>query len=294
MSGRYASYQNAFLLPNTNEVCEGYVFTGVCLSTPGGACMVLFGGHVWFYLAGGMRGFIWRGHAWFYLGGVHGFIRGHAWFYLGGHAWFYLGGRACVILFGGHACFIQGACMVLFGGHVWFYSGGGMRGFFSFFGYNKIRSMSGRYASYWNAFLFLHEYYRNTPGFSASVIFLFRSFVSRSPPGSSIAMETKHLRVLLHLDVSSLCVRQHSNPAHNHPHPPIPPKQECIPVGCVPVARRPYAGVCFPGGVCLVPGGSAWSGGSGIPACTEADTLPPVDRHTPVKTLPWPQLRCGR
>ena len=32
--------------------------------------------------------------------------------------------------------------------------GRGMRGFFSFFGYNEIRSMSGRYASYWNAFLF--------------------------------------------------------------------------------------------------------------------------------------------
>ena len=30
------------------------------------------------------------------------------------------------------------------GGHAWFYSGG----------YNEIRSMSGRYASYWNAFLF--------------------------------------------------------------------------------------------------------------------------------------------
>ena len=27
--------------------------------------------------------------------------------------------------------------------------------------------------------------------------------------------------------------------------------QECIPVGCVPAARRPYAGVCFRGGVCL-------------------------------------------
>ena len=25
--------------------------------------------------------------------------------------------------------------------------------------------------------------------------------------------------------------------------------QECIPVGCVPAARRPYAGVCFRGGV---------------------------------------------
>ena len=105
-------------------------------------------------------------------------------------------------------------------------------------------------------------------------------------------------------------------------------QQECVPVGCVPAARRLYGGVCF-GGVCLVPGGclpgpggvstwsrgvSAWSwgvylvlggglpdrggvclvpGGACIPACTEADT-PPVDRHTPVKTLPWPQLRCSR
>ena len=37
---------------------------------------------------------------------------------------------------------------------------------------------------------------------------------------------TKHLRVLLHLNVSSLCVRQHSNPAHNRPHPPIPPQKK--------------------------------------------------------------------
>ena len=63
-------------------------------------------------------------------------------------------GGACVVLFGG-------ACVVLFGGCVWFYLGGvwfysgGVCGFFSFFGYNEIRSMSGRYASYWNAFLFV-------------------------------------------------------------------------------------------------------------------------------------------
>ena len=93
--------------------------------------MVLFGGHAWLYSVGGVRGFMWGacmvlcgGHAWFYAGGMHGFMRG-------GHVWFYSGG---------------GACMVLFGG--------GMRGFFSFFGYNEIRSISGRYASYWNAFLF--------------------------------------------------------------------------------------------------------------------------------------------
>ena len=34
-------------------------------------------------------------------------------------------------------------------------------------------------------------------------------------------------------------------------------KQECIPVGCVPAARRPYAGVCFPGG-------GVWSRGEGL------------------------------
>ena len=70
----------------------------------------------------------------------------HAWFYSGGHGWFYSGGMGGFI-WGGHAWFYSG-------GHAWFYSGGGMHGFFSFFGYNEIRSMSGWYASYWNAFLF--------------------------------------------------------------------------------------------------------------------------------------------
>ena len=95
-------------------------------------------------------------------------------------------------------------------------------------------------------------------------------------------------------------------------------KQECIPVGCVPAARRPYAGVCFPGGVsawsrgglpglgggwwvCLVGGGvslvrggvclpgpggvSPWSRGDGIPACTEADTLPPRGQTDTCKNI---------
>ena len=67
----------------------------------------------------------------------------------GGHAWFYSGG----------------VCMVLFRVHAWFYSGGmhgfigGRAWFFQFFGYNEIRSMSGRYASYWNAFLSVHFFY---------------------------------------------------------------------------------------------------------------------------------------
>ena len=145
----------------------GFIRGGACVVLFGGACVVLFGGrawfysggHVWFY-SGGMRGFIWGacvvlfggacvvlfgGHAWFYLGGMRGFIRGGVCGFIRG---------ACVVLFGG--------CMVLFGGvrgFIWggvcmAISGGGVHGFSSFFGYNEIRSMSGRYASYWNAFLF--------------------------------------------------------------------------------------------------------------------------------------------
>ena len=69
-------------------------------------------------------------------------------------------------------------------------------------------------------------------------------------------------------------------------------------------------GGCLPG-----PGGCAWSrggvcsrgvcawsggwvvllpGGGGIPACTEVDTPPPVDRHTLVKILPWPNFVAAR
>ena len=63
-----------------------------------GACVVLFRGACVVLFEGGMHGFI--------RGGMHGFIQ-------------------------------RGVCMVLFsGGHAWFYSvGGGVRGFFSFFGY---------------------------------------------------------------------------------------------------------------------------------------------------------------
>ena len=136
-------------LPPANEVCEGYVFTGVCLSTLGGACVVLFGGCV--VLFGGCM-VLFGGHAWFYWGACVVLFGGACMVLFGGHAWFYSGAMCG---------FIWGACMVLFGGHAWFYSGGmrgfiwgGVCGFFSFFGYNEIRSMSGQYASYWNAFLF--------------------------------------------------------------------------------------------------------------------------------------------
>ena len=81
---------------------------------------------------------------------------------LGGHVW--LLGGVCMVAPGG-------LCMVAPGGHVWLLPGGhvwllwgacvvapgGACVVFSvFFGYNEIRSMSGRYASYWNAFLLFH------------------------------------------------------------------------------------------------------------------------------------------
>ena len=130
--------RGSYLLP-ANEVCEGYVFTDVCLSTPGGACMVLFGG-VCVVLFRGACMVLFGGHAWFYSGGACMVLfGGHAWFYSGGHAWFYLGGmRGCSQ--GGMRGCSGGACVV---------ARGCVRGFF-----NEIWSMSGRYASYWNAFLF--------------------------------------------------------------------------------------------------------------------------------------------
>ena len=107
----------------------------------GGICGC-FGGCMCGFIQGGMHGFIWGvcmvlfGVCMVLFGGC-GFIWGACMVALGG---------ACVVLFGGDMCgFIRGACMVLFRG--------GVHGFFSFFGYNEIRSMSGRYASYWNAFL---------------------------------------------------------------------------------------------------------------------------------------------
>ena len=88
----------------------------------GGACVVALGG------------------AWLLWGGMCGFLGG----------W----GRAVHGFFGGVCGFSRGACMVAPGGHVWFF--GGVCMVFSWgacIGYDEIRSMSGRYASHWNAFL---------------------------------------------------------------------------------------------------------------------------------------------
>ena len=102
--------------------CSG----GAFMVAPGGhgcsrgACVVAPGGHAWLLL-GGMHGCSW--------GGVCGCSGG------GGHAWLLPGGQRVWLLQRGGMC----GCS----------RGGGVRGFF-----DEIRSMSGRYASYWNAFLF--------------------------------------------------------------------------------------------------------------------------------------------
>ena len=112
------------LLPPANEVCEGYVFTGVCHSVHGGggvrgcsrgACMVAPGGHAWLlpgggghaWLPGGHAWLLWGGCTWLLLGGMCGCSGGHVWL-PGGHAWLLQGGwgmRGCSR--GGHAWFFR-------------------------------------------------------------------------------------------------------------------------------------------------------------------------------------------
>ena len=134
-------------LPPATKLGQGNIFRSVCqqFCPQGGRHAWLLGGWGGCVVApGGMCGFIWGGMHGFILGGMCGFIWGACVVLFGEHAWFYLGGMCGfipggVVLFGGMRGFIQG-------GHVWF---------FQFFGYNEIRSMSGRYASYWNAFLLI-------------------------------------------------------------------------------------------------------------------------------------------
>ena len=113
-----------------------------------GACVAALG-------RGGMRGCS--------GGGMHGCSGGACMAALGGRAWLLPGG-ACVVALGGACVVALGGCVWLLRGRAWLLwggvrgcsrggmcgsSGGGVRGFF-----HEIRSMSGRYASYWNAFLF--------------------------------------------------------------------------------------------------------------------------------------------
>ena len=92
-------------LPPTNEVCEGYVFTGVCLSTGGGGGMhgCSQGGHAWL-LPGGACMVAPRGACVVAQGGMHG-----------------CSGGSCMVAPGGHAWLLWGACVVAPGGHAWFF-----------------------------------------------------------------------------------------------------------------------------------------------------------------------------
>ena len=115
-------------LPPTGYAKVMFLQVSVCPQW--GGCMVAPEGHVWLlqgvvFSGGGMHGF-------FGGGGMHGFCPGgggmHGFFWGGMHG-FCLGG-------------MRGFCR----GHAWFFLGG--------CAWYQIRSMSGRCASYWNAFLF--------------------------------------------------------------------------------------------------------------------------------------------
>ena len=120
---------------------------GGCVVAPGGVCVVaLGGGHAWLP----------RGACVVAPGGMHGCFRG-----------------VCGCSWGGGMCCCSGGCMVArgmrgcSGGHAWLLWGD-VRVFS-----DETRSMTGRYASYWNAFLFIiffdvtrFLYYRRSPIFS--------------------------------------------------------------------------------------------------------------------------------
>ena len=117
-------------------------------------------------VAGGVHGchrgacMVDRGHVWL-LGGMHGsqgvcMVAGGCVWLLGGHAWLLGGmhGKGACMAKGGHAWQKGGGMHGKGRGHVWQKGGmcgeGGVRGIRRD---TEIRSMSGRYASYWNAFL---------------------------------------------------------------------------------------------------------------------------------------------
>ena len=85
-------YPPPAFLPPANEVCEGYVFTGVCLST------------------GGVHGCGWGAYVFARGVGVCVVVGGHAWL-LGG-VWL-LGEEACMVV--GGMCGCWGRCAWLQG-----------------------------------------------------------------------------------------------------------------------------------------------------------------------------------
>ena len=137
---------------------------GGCVVAPGGHAWLLQGVHgcswgVMHGCSGGVRGCSLRGmHG--CSGGMCGCsggcvvaLGGHAWLPWGGMPGCSGGGMCGCSGGGGHVWLLRGACVVAPGGMRGFLGSmhgfsGGMCGFF-----DEIRSMSGQYASYWNAFL---------------------------------------------------------------------------------------------------------------------------------------------
>ena len=116
------------------QLGQGYIFTGVCDSVHGGGVVHGCGGRVWLQEVRGCRKGMCGcgGHMW--LQGVC-MVVGGVWLW-----------GACVVVGGVQGC--RGACMVV-GGEGACVVGGE----YVVAENDEIRSMSGRYASYWNAFL---------------------------------------------------------------------------------------------------------------------------------------------
>ena len=91
--------------------------------------------------------------AWLLRGGMRGCSGGACMVALGGSCMGCSGGHAWLLRGGMHGCSGGDASLLWGGMHGW--SGGGMRGCSggACVGFDEIRSMSGRYTSYWNAFL---------------------------------------------------------------------------------------------------------------------------------------------
>ena len=144
--------------PGGMRGCSGGAWLlGGCAWLLQGGCVVALGGGMYGCSLGGM---VARGHAWLLwgcmvaLGGMHGclgvcLLLGACVVAPGGCM--VAPGGACVVAPGRGVCGCSGG-MVALEGHVWLLWGGGMCGIQRD---TEIRSMSGRYASYWNVFLFV-------------------------------------------------------------------------------------------------------------------------------------------
>ena len=113
-----------------------FLHLSVILLTGGGGVHSCYGGHVWL-LRGGVCGCSRKGGC-------------RAWLLQGGHAWLLWG--ACMVARGGMC-----GCSGGWGRCAWLLRGdvrGCLGGVHGIRRDTQIRSMSGRYASYWNAFLF--------------------------------------------------------------------------------------------------------------------------------------------